>query len=265
MKLAGLLIVLLALVGGCGDNDAPPDAAELPTDAGVDACICEPHWPACPPGCMPPTSTAQRRPRKRRSKYDRKSPCGPAPTKWPASMKPKTLADRCMKCGHELGEHNGKKCPATCRESDPDFGGCMLVDGHSGWHWVRAPWGGVHNSRGDAFFDGDSYPHETREQAMERPRPGERRVVRGPQLSLATPSVTSRGGSAERPRPPNVTPAAQCESCTGPIPDTQPRARHVFGGKGRPRRFCGEVCRQRASRKARGIRSGWDVSDRRVR
>ncbi len=57
--LLALVLLAWALLPACGDNiveepatDATPvDAA---TDATPDACVCEVHWPACPPGCAPP-------------------------------------------------------------------------------------------------------------------------------------------------------------------------------------------------------------------
>jgi hypothetical protein len=62
MKRLALLAALLVGCGErgcCGDNEPAPDAAELPTDATPDACICRPEWPGCPPGCSPPVDAGE--------------------------------------------------------------------------------------------------------------------------------------------------------------------------------------------------------------
>lgn len=60
------LVLLAALLCGCGehgccgDNDPAPDATSV--DAlEFDACICRPEWPGCPPGCSPPADAGEDR------------------------------------------------------------------------------------------------------------------------------------------------------------------------------------------------------------
>lgn len=40
-----------------------------------------------------------------------------------------------------------------------------------------------------------------------------------------------------------------CKDCGGDIPPARKRSQAAFAGHGRPREFCGDVCRKRHSRK----------------
>jgi hypothetical protein len=214
-----LVLLLVLALGGCGDNlcgpptlvDVDVDAAPL-ADAAAPVVTCLPEeqriqeckyicnatffWcegngsgTACFEECLacstgvaycPPTSSA-RRPRKRKRKGERAE----------------RMTDACSKCGRELGEHDGKKCPpksasVTSRSQE---------DGRS--------------------------------------------------------SVTPLGNAR---RPPTVTEVDAdrhesgnaCVECGAAIPETRPRSRAAFGGRGQPRQYCGPKCRQRASRAKRG-------------
>jgi hypothetical protein len=54
-------------------------------------------------------------------------------------------------------------------------------------------------------------------------------------------------------------PLVACAECGGPLDRTERRCNSkgtfdAFGGRGRERKFCGDVCRQRASRRVRAAR-----------
>lgn len=60
---------------------------------------------------------------------------------------PKSLLDKCAKCGYELGEHDGKKCPkraakqlAPCPAQDARGFACSKVAGHGDEHSNAAGW-----------------------------------------------------------------------------------------------------------------------------